>query len=315
MKHIRLIAVVLVVTLLAALVPAGMAQDSTFGLSGEDFALWSDANAQSGASDNLAYSFSLDLNVDADPDSIAVSMTGSGVISQDGLFSLNVAGDIPAGQDGALQPFTFELRVVDNMLYVNLGDGWQGGTVDEVMSGVGQMAGSMTGVDLESLAEGDMSDMMAMPGMMEGLSALSELDINDYITIDRLDNADGQAHFSTEILLADLLSSDALSGLLGAAVAGQMGGSSTEMTDQQIQQMGAMVGMMFADLSLTFDQYISTETNLVERGVLTFDLPLPGMMTGGTNVNINLVFDIGLEYPESVEVTAPESFEPFQMGS
>jgi hypothetical protein len=314
MKHFRLITVFLVLALLAALVPAGMAQDDTLGLSGEDFTFWTDAIAQSAESDNLAYNFTLDFNLDAAPNSMAFSLDGEGVISESGLFSLNVTGDIPAGDNGALQPVNFELRVVDDMIYVNLGEGWQGGTAEEVVSGLGETFGGMTGLDPEALAEGDMSGMMAMPGMMEGMAALGDLDINDYVTVERLDDADGQAHFSTEILVADLLSSDAFAGILGGAVAGQMGGGA-EMSDEQLQQMGAMVGMMFADVSLTYDQYISNETGLVERGVLVFDLPLSGAMTGGEDVNLNLNFDINLEYPESVDVTAPESFEPFDTGS
>lgn len=311
MKQFRLIAVVLVLSLLAVLVPAGMAQDDTFGLSDADFALWSDANAQSGERNHLAYNFILDFNLDAAPNSVAFSLNGEGVISQEDQFSLTVTGDVPAGDNGALQPVNLELRVVDGMIYVNQGEGWQGGPVDEVLGELGEAFGGMTGLDPDALGEGDMSEMMAMPGVMEGMMALSELDINDYIAMERLPDVGGQALFHTEILLVDLLTSDAFSRLIGGAVAGQMGGGA-EMTDEQLQQMGAMVGMMFADLSLTFDQYISTETNLVERGVLVFDLPLSGAMMGGEDININLTFDISLDYPESVSVVAPENFEVFE---
>jgi hypothetical protein len=313
MKQIRFIALILVLVLLAAAVPAGMAQDDTFGLSGDDFTFWTDAISASAEMDSLTYDFTLDFTVDAGSDSMAFSMSGDGVISESGLFSMNVAGDLP-GNDGTLQPFTFELRVIDDMIFVNLGEGWQGGTAEEALSGFGEAFGSMTGLDPEALAEGDMSGMMAMPGMMEGMMALSEIDFAEYVTVARLDDADGQAHFSTEILLADLLASDAFAGLLGSAVAGQMGGGQ-EMSEEQLQQMGAMVGMMFSDISLTYDQYIATETGLVELGVLVLDLPIGGAMTGGENINMNMTFEVNLGYPESVELAAPESFEPFEMGS
>jgi hypothetical protein len=313
MKSFRWLALFGCIALLALIVPAGLAQDETFGLSDADYALFSEANNASASFDTLSYDFTLDMTVAGmGPSDLTIALIGSGVLGeQDGdmLFSLDVSGDI--GDGANTQTVDFEVRLVGGMIYVNLGDGngWSGGTVEEILGQVGGMAG----VDPSALLSGDasvMGDMMAMPGMMDSMSGLSNLNAADYIGISRAD-ADGLAEFTIAINIADLLTAPELAPLLGGAIAGQMGADASTMTEADMQQMSMMMGMLFSDLSLTYAQSINTSTSLVERGVLTLDFPLSAMLTGGAEGNINLVLDINLSgYNAPIAVEAPAEFTP-----
>ncbi|MDZ4764853.1 MAG: hypothetical protein SGI73_09900 [Chloroflexota bacterium] len=319
MKLFRLLALCSIIALFAFVVPASMAQDQTFGLSDSDFALFTDANATSSAFDTLSYSFTLDLTASGLAESdVNVTLIGSGVLGeQDGdtLFSLDVSGDI--GDGTQTMTVDFEARIVDGMIYVNLGDdsGWQGGSLEEIVGQVGSMMGGMTGIDPSTMLEGDssaMTDMMAQPGVMEAVMGISAMDPADFIAISSA-NADGLTQFTIDLNIADLLSAPEMGAILGMAMAGQTGDDSATMSDAQMQQMGAMMGMLFSDLVLKFDQYVNS-SSLVERSVMTLDFPVPAMLTGGTEANLNMVFDIGLSnYNEPITVEAPAEFAPMSM--
>jgi hypothetical protein len=304
---------------LVAVVPA-FAQDETFGLSEADFALFTEANAASAEFDTLSYDF--ELNVTATgmgADDVNIALTGSGVLGeQDGapLFSLDVSGDIGSGSD--TMTVDFEARMVDNMIYFNLGDGsgWQGGELSALMNSMGSMFGGMVPgmpMDPSQMTDPDamtdaMGEMMAMPGMMEAMMAMSTLDAGEYVNITRTDG-DGSATFTVDINVADLLTSEEMGAVFGAVMAGQMGGSSAEMDEAQMAQMGAMMGMMFSDLTVNFAQTVNTSTNLVERAEFNLDFPVPAMMSNGADANLNLMFAVDLSgYNEPISVEAPAEF-------
>lgn len=312
----RLFRVGTALMLLAAilvLAPAALAQDTpTFGLSDSDYTQWTTANATSVAFNTLSLDFTASLTASGLSDSdISANLTGSAAIDTAGLFSLTVTGDINDGTTST--PVNLEARVVDDMIYVDLGDGtgWHGGKAEDVMSGLSSAFASGAGlpVDPSSLASGDLSGLMNNPEAMSALSALSSLDPESFITITRSD-ADGLAQFDIAVSIADLLKNPAIVGLMSSA-----GGSGTQMTDAQVQQMSAMMGMMFADAVFTFDQYVDTGSNLVKRAVLNFSLPLTAMGMGA-NSGVNLVFDVNLNnYNDPVTVEAPSDFTPFDMGT
>src|SRR5690606_14024173 len=124
--------IVLMLMMLVA-VPFASAQDETFGLSAEDFALFTSQDFMS--FDSLSFDFSLNFAASGMPDDNAtVSLTGSGLFGQDDAGmpagSFNVSG--AANASGDETPVDLQLVIVDGFIYFNMGDGsgWLGQPLD-----------------------------------------------------------------------------------------------------------------------------------------------------------------------------------------
>jgi uncharacterized protein YfiM (DUF2279 family) len=319
MKMFRLFALLLVLALGAVFAPAALAQEETFGLTAEDFELFNQVNTDSAAFDTITYTFDFLLTIsgmDSGGD-LVIDVNGGGQIGTvDGapLFSMLVEGALTGGGENI--PADMEVRMVGDMLYLRLGEEWQGGPASELFNAMGGLTGGMLPVDPSALAEDPsaaMGDMMAVPGMMEAMMAFSSLDFAQYIDISRSD-VNGNPHFTINIGIADLLASPEMGSALGAVAGGAMGGGA-EMSEEQTQQMGMMMAMLFADLTLTYEQFVGS-SKLIERGLLTLNFPLSAMLTGGAEGNINMVLDVGLSgVNQPISVEAPASFQPFDMGA
>ncbi len=315
MKSSRLVFISALFALLLLIVPAAFAQD--FGLSDADSDLLAAANENSAAASSFAYDFVATLSIiGLDTQPITANLSGSGVIVSDmsgDLFSLQVLGQLGSG--GQTIPVNFEARLINDMLYLNLGDGsgWMGGPLDELLSD--DMFGELTGgmgtdlpVDPGALASGDLSDLMMMPGLTEAMTGLSTLEPERYISLNRLATEGGVAQFRLTLDLAGLLSSPEIGSLLGMAMMGDAG--SMGMSQAEMAQMGQMIGMMFAGSMISLDQYVDVERELVNRTVLAVTLPLEGLL-GAPGAGIDLTFDINLSgYGQSFKVEAPASFTP-----
>ena len=291
MKNFRLSITLLLLALVLAAVPAAFAQDGTFGLSEEDVALMTAANenlAATSASFELAITVS-GVGLGEDGGDVTADLTGTGAFDasdpENPLFQLDVTGTA----DG--EPVTLNLRVVDGVAYTNSGDGWEMESLEDAMGEVTGELGGMTGM-------GDVD-----PSSLSPDSAMSMLEgFDDYISLTRTD-ADGLAQFSLSIDIPGLLSSPEIGGLImGASGAGDMG----DMGEEQMAQMAQMMGMMFADASVTFDEYIDTETETLSRAVLDVNFPLENILgTPGAGIALNV--DISLSgYGEPVVVEVPE---------
>jgi hypothetical protein len=214
-------------------------------------------------------------------------------------------------------PVNLEIRVVENMMYVNdlTGtEGWQGASLDDLLTGV--LGASGLPVDPADLAAGDISgltggaDMGAMMGAMDGLME------SGFITMSRLgdENVNGvdTAHFNTNLSLAALVESETFAAIMMAS--GQLEGTDEEVA-QQMQFMQPMVLSLVQGIDINFDQYISTGAqNLIQRAVFAVDMNIPSM-TGEAEpmlINFNLTVDI-TDYAPVVSVTAPESFTEADM--
>lgn len=311
----RLFRTGIVLSLLALIlvaVPGAFAQEPTFGLSDADYELFTTANAASAAFDDVALDFTLSLTAAGLTDEdVTANLTGSASIAMSGLLNLTVSGEVNDGT--TTTPVNLELRAVDNMLYINTGDGsgWQGGPLDQIASsftsGFAEGMGGALPVDPEALASGDLSDVMGNEQMMTAMSALSAIDPESFIAITRSD-ADGLAQYNIALSITDLMQDPAVSSLLG----GTMGGGQ-EMTAEQQQQMGMMMSMMFSNAVLSLDQYVDQSSNMVERAVLTFSLPLD--MLVGPGAAIDLSFDIDITgYNQGVSVEAPAEFTELNLG-
>lgn len=303
-RKFRLTLFLTLLAVLLTMVPAALAQE-TFGLSAEDFALFSSPNVDA---DSLSFDFSVDLNVTGAPEGeIAIALTGAGVVGMDvaGMpvadITLTGNADTPDGSS----PVDLQFRIVDGILYFNLGDGsgWMGQSLDEMMSSLSTMA--PLPVDPMALASGDMSENPeAMEAMGEAMNALASMDPAQFISIARLDDMNGQAHFQVNIDMAGFLASEGFTELMSTA--GTMSG------DESMAGMGAMMAMMFQNVSLTFDQYMDMAENRVRQGILDFAMSVnPAMMgasdASATPVDVAFTLDVSnIQYDVPVSVTAPE---------
>ncbi len=307
MNKFRLSFAFLLLALVLAVVPAALAQDETFGLSQSDYDQWQAGWSNLEGVDSLSYDFTASFSAAkvADTD-VSANLSGSGVLSTSSdnpMFQLDLTGSV--GDTNQMTDVTLGVRVVDGYVYYNDGTGWKGETLDAAMSTATSMIGAgaaSTGADVNpsQLESGDLSGLAGMAGMGDAMSALSNLNPADFISVVRSD-ADGQALFTLNFDLGGLLSSPALAPMLAGAMGGSAGG---DMTDAQAQQMGAMVGAMFSTATISFDQYVDTGSNLLSRATLDVNIPLDVISPGGA---VTLNFDLnlsGINQPVSVEAPA-----------
>lgn len=294
---------VFLILLMLVVAPLTLAQDDMFGLSAEDFALFSSPNVDA---DSLSFDFAVNVDITGAPsDSVLVDISGSGIVGEDGsglpVGSVNLAGTVSTG--GETIPVDIQLRAVDGVLYFNLGDGggWMGQSLDDALETVSNMA--PLPVDPMALASGDLSDdPEAMEALGEAMGALASMDPTTLISIARLDDMMGQAHFHVDLDLMAFLTSDSFTELVGAA--GTMSG------DESMEGMAMMVNMLLNDIWLSYDQFVELETSRVRGGILDFGLVIDPSAMGAEDaepVSMSFLLDVSnVQYDVAIDVGVPE---------
>jgi hypothetical protein len=305
MKRLRWMMGLCTLALVGALAVPAAAQDQTFGLSAEDFALFS--AAQTSITDDMAYTYISTFSVVQGSEQVmGWDVSGSGLFGPSGFSMIN-SGTISSGTQTQDAPLW--LTVVGDSLYVSIdGEQWTGGTVEELTSQLGSALGPMMGMGMGgsgATTEDMTSQLMMQPGVMEAMMGLSSIDPESFISITRNEDFNNQASFSTVINLGDLASNEALAPLLGGFMGGAMGSGSTDMTDEQAAQMGAMVAGMLQNSTVTIDQFINIDTQMVESAQVTISLDIQGMAT------INLQLGVELASADGDVPEAPAEFAPF----
>jgi|GEM_PF-1402729 hypothetical protein len=314
MKSVRSLVFLCLIALFLVALPA-FAQDNPFGLSEADWELFQTGSGN--LADNSAYSMTLEVSLDTSGQIVAVNLEGVGQAGSNG-FSSAVSGSIAA--DGQETPVVFQVLVVDDMIYLSLdGESWYSTTGDELLEMVSQFAtmgmgmsgmGSAMPVDPEALAGGDMSSVMMMPGMMEAMTALNDIDPSSFITITREDDMDGAAHFQTVLSFANLMNDPAIMGMMMtymSSMSGMSGMDASQMTPEMLEQMGPMMAQMFGESGVTVDHYINAETGELVGATFTLDLTTA---MGAQSVAANIVFDVEFSDAGDAVVEAPANAQP-----
>ena len=303
MKTFRLSIAFLLLAILLAVVPAALAQDETFGLSEADYQTWVAANANLGTLQSAGYDFTATFAVSGiEGSDVSADLSGTGVFSggDNPMFQLALSGTISQGDE--TEDISVEVRVVNGIVYINDGSGWQGSSLDAAMAAFGEgfAQGSGMPVNPADFASGDLSALTGMEGMGDAMAALGDLQPSEFISLTRSDDVEGQAVFTLDFDLGGLLASPAIAPLLAGAMAGDTG----EMTEAQLQQMGAMMGMMFGDASISFSEHVNASNQIVQ---LIFNLGLPLVNMFGPGAGISFNFDVSLSNINGpVVVEAPE---------
>jgi hypothetical protein len=290
--------------LILLVVPSIFAQEETFGLSDEDFALFTAAGAATAEVESFTFDFSASFVLQGTGESdVNVDLSGTGAIATGDAPALQLTLSGEMESEGETQPLNAEVRLVDGILYVNDGSGWKGQAADDLFSEVG----GMTGMDVnpEDVASGDLSDLAGMEGMSEAMAALSNLDPSEFISMTRTDS-DGLAQFTIEVSISDLLSSPSLAPLFMMGMSGGASVEGMEMSEEQAQAMVDMFAEMFSEATVSFDEYIDPATSLLQRAVLDVNIPIPDMSGTGQSTTLVLNVDLSLGgFDEPVVVEAP----------
>ena len=303
---------ILFLLLIFTLVPFTQAQGGTFGLSDGDFALFNAANAATTGISAGQFQFTLSFSTSGIPDTnVSLDLQGSG--------SFDTSGSTPALQltlDGAMTapeqtPLNLELRLIDDIVYVNAPDPvtgaqtWQGMRVEDLAAF--SQSSFATGFEQGSGGMPFDEDMFAQFG-----SSLAALDASEFVTISRLNDevvgGVNTTHFRTEFSLTDFVETDGFAAMLGAAAAA---GGSGELSTSDLTMAAQMVGMMVSDSTISFDQFFGEDDELLRRAALNVDLSINGAMMGMTSpVNVAFNFAIDLSnHNQPQTIVAPEGVE------
>jgi hypothetical protein len=305
MKKFRLSFALLMMALVLAVVPAAFAQDSTFGASQEDYDLWTSVNA-SLASTVASMDFTATVSVTGlgEGSDMNAEITGTGALDLSDMANpklwLDLSGS--ATSEGETETMSANLRIVDGFIYTNSGDGWEMSPLEDQLSSLTDELGGMTG-----MGEIDPSDLSTDGAMGDAAAALSQFDLPQYVSLTR--NGD---QFTLAFDIGGFIASPEISGMV-LGLSG-MAGDTSEMSDEQMQMMGQQIAMLFADSSVTFDEYIDADAGQLNRAVLDISIPLDGMLGPGAGLAVN--FDLNLSnHGEPVTVEVPEGAVLVEAGS
>jgi hypothetical protein len=311
MKKFRLSAALLLLALVLALVPAAFAQDGTFGASQEDFDLWTAANtALTTSAASIEFTASLAATgLGESTDDVTADVSGTGAFDltdmENPVLQLDITGTTTQGTTET--PINMNLRIVDGVVYTNEGDGWTQEPLEDQLSSLTGELGGMTGTEV------DPSDLTSDESMTEAMNMFGDLNIEEFVSLDVSDES-GARKFSLSFDVAGFIGSPAIASMMSGFMGMSGGADAPEMSDEQMEQMSQMMGALFGDATVTFDEWVDAETQTLNRAVLDIDFPLEGIMGPGAGVTFN--FDAKLSHHgEPVTVEAPEGAVPAESDS
>jgi hypothetical protein len=300
MKHLKFALVVLIIGLLAILAPATLAQDVTYGLSEEDFALYTAALENSQNAGSYAFDYSGELNATSDGADLMAIYSGEGTFSDEG-FGLTIAGEFSADGDGG--DYETELRFVDDTAYFNFGGMWISANQEDVEE-FGEQAGGMLPVNpADTVASVTGGDMMAMMGAMENV------DPEAFVSIVRSD--DGLAFFTTTLDLGAAAADPGVQELIVTLLSQANEGET--MSEAELAEMQEQLPVMLENSSVTIVHGINLDSNLVESFSLeiVMDIDPEAIGQAGSATNLTLTVDVGISgYGESFPVEVPADATP-----
>ena len=286
--------------------------DPCLGLSADDCAVLNAASVNTTLSaESFQMDYSIDFSVTGTPDTIVFTHSGSGPVildlTQDFPLTLGLVTNNSFDIAGEADSGPVELRVVGGFLYILVDGSWIGVNLIEAIES-GALEESLP-IPLPSDA-GDIEDLAA--GLdMSFIESLGELaTVPGFLSQTR----DGQTFTFVADLSAAFSSpafTEALTGIGEAA------------GDPSIAMFGSVLPMIFTEATITVNQIVNAELNVIEGldfiVVASIDPAMAGMMldpqgsqaTAPTDpINVNLNFSVRLsDVNGSFSVDAPAEFE------
>lgn len=304
----RKLSLMLFFVLVLCIGSVAFAQDAPFcgDLSADDCTLYTTATTTSPSS--ASFSANLDITVENAPDTTgpvtislavggaysgldAAAMTGMSMDTTDPMAAitalpallrsfdgeLNLTLSVPAEvATGMPSEISLELSLVDGIGYINF---------DTLAPLLGSSAGGLTGwggVDLAGAVEqlGPMLagqlDPAALGATTGGLdpnlitNLLQAVNDNDYVTLSRIEDADGYAVFVSTVDFAALSADPAFMELITASMQSQ----GQQLTPEQMTQMQEMMPALLGGITFASSTVIDPATNTVVAGA--FELTVNG---------------------------------------
>ncbi|MFQ3566368.1 MAG: hypothetical protein SNJ59_05155 [Aggregatilineales bacterium] len=305
---------------LLALAIGAVAQNNSFELSEEDYALLDAANARSAAAASYRFEYAVSFAVAGFGEFLNIDADGAGVVVQDDSLDLQatLAGTVTGIESGT---FDLEVRLVDGQVFVDqfdplLGEraGWR--RADSELQLIGEAISGISGVTFDITA------------LENPEYPFSTIDPSAFVTIARLDdsieNGASLAHFRATLSINDLLNNpETIYALLGTA------SLSSAESQAQAQLIAQIFSMLVPASDVTFDQYINLETGFIERAALSILLEVdPAILEGelaqlemaepfpsGEMVTLTLSIEVRLsDYNAPLRVEIPAGFEEPETG-
>ncbi len=272
--------------------------------------------------------FSLDLQIEAEGNTVPISLTGSATFSGvermdheldlgdmtempditpmlDALrgfnADLNLTLTVPedVAEDMPANTVTLELRLVDGVGYINF-DQLQAFMEDAELTGWG-------GLDIASLIEalakeitpemlsqfGDLAEMSNVdPAMMEQMQQFSDpAFIGQYVSITRTDDGSGAtATFATTLDFAGMMKDPAMQDMIREQMRAQAEQQGEQMTESEETMALGMVGMVFEDTNMIVTEEIDTATGLVASVSFSMDMDMSNLAEMDDNSSGPVVF-------------------------
>ncbi len=301
--------VLLVFTL--ATFPYSQAQDdnTTFGLSDDDYRLLDSAISNTTEASSFTFTYDVSLSI-TDPDNGDQSLDTAGNGTATGEDSPKLAvtssgtsnnlGDLPAN-------FNREVRYVDGIGYDDLIDldngderGWYGRPIDD-LSSVSTLANIV--IDGSAFGSTSLSDLVSLG------DALKNLDISPYVTFSR--EADttvkGQtlARFYGTLDTDRFFESEEFARKLIEILTEQ--GQDPGIADDQIPAAAILIGSMFRGSALTVDLYVSEDEQITRINAdMIFAIDPTKLGSDGSATSAHLTVDLNLNgLNEDYPVEAP----------
>jgi hypothetical protein len=323
MKLFTRVAVLLVFVLTLLVPAAATAQEQCFGLSEADCALFYGA----GAADFTSFAFSYDFELTISG-TTSVTSTGEGTFTMvpeatDPLKAFNLAVVVEGSatdEMGDTESGTVEIRIIDGVLYLSDGNEWTYTDVEALLSELEEL-----GISADTMMSA--GEAGAMEGMMSDMDAT----IANHVTMTRGEDStvDGEtaASFTVALdlngLLADPGLTEMFANLPPEVLAGALG-SGGEMTEEEIQQMTAMMPMLVGMLGMMFqntEAYLSVDAGVDSGKLYGFELHFAtdldaSALGGSTGEAMSILFHLGVDisdYDGAFEYVVPEGATEMDM--
>lgn len=233
-----------------------------------------------------------------------------GGLSADVVLSYEMSQELAdelGAQAGLPLPVSASLPVIiaDGNLYWDASEfaawgayeGWVGMPLGEVVAKLAE-SGAFSEAAMQQMASDPSTAMaMAVPAMLLAPDAFSE-----FVVIERGDDADGMAVFTTSFDVAGLLASPMFADLVNQIVAS---GAIEGVSAADVEQLLPMLPMVAPMLGLTIDgaQSIGLEDNLVYNtsSAIVWDLAGLAQMAAMSGADLGLGEGAGLEFTISVD--------------
>jgi hypothetical protein len=221
--------------------------------------------------------------------------------------TIGAAASADFGFGDMMQNEAVELRIVDDFVYVMMGEVWRGASLSEVASNPGGIV-----EEIESRAPFSMEEISAqMPDPATLMAFTTVLDLPGLISHVREGN---DFIFTLDLTalgqLADPANADKLNELVAAANAVQPG------SGEQIPMFIQLLPAMLQEGTITIVQSLNPEFDVIDNISLTVDAVVDGSSMGmGTEpINVSLGFNLGITNVNSAPTAvAPAEFEEVEL--